>query len=366
MSFKYICIVFVILLAYFISILVAALDLTKTVVLHDHTKCQRIPLKLQTEDLAAFGNFLIGATVDGIPMFFKNLSVSKMIPGGLISINSETKEVSSIEIHNFSKEYQMNGHGINLYNNKTLYVLSHSYSKGGEIIFAFDLAEKDGKVEATYIKSIKLGNEHGIYNSIFFVNQDTFFITQFSPFQDQVDGRDMSFFTELYRTYLSGFTTSSGIKLCKVNGDSANCELKAKGYMPNGIAVLGKELFVADSINKVVDIFEIKEDYEIVKKITVLISHSVDNLHFHNNDAYIAGVGRTFDLMLFSDACKNDKPLPFVQGGVTKISKVGETWIAKEIIMQDKLSFVTGSVVIGNQLAMSSIYDKAVLLCPLD
>ena len=366
MYFKYMCIAFVILLAYFIPIFITALELAKTVVLHDHTKCERILLDLQTEDLAVFGNFLIGATVDGIPMFFKNLSVSKMIPGGLISINSETKEVSSIEIHNFPKEYQMNGHGMHLYNSKTLYVLSHSYSKGGEIIFAFDLAEKDGKVEATYIKSIKLGNEHGIYNSIFFVNQDTFFITQWLPFPDQADGRDLSFFTELYRLYLAVFTTSNGIKLCKVNGDSADCESKAKGYMPNGIDVLGRELFVADSTNKVVDIFEIKEDYELVKKFTVPISHSIDNLHVHNNDAYVAGVGRILDYILLTNACKNDKPLPFVQGGVTKISKVGETWIAKEIIMQDKLSFATSSVVIRGQLAISSIIDKAVLLCPLD
>ena len=178
MAYKYFCIIFVILLGYFISVVITALDIRKITVLHNHTKCQRIPLDLHTEDLAVFGNFLIGATVDGIPMFFKDLSVSKMIPGGLISINSETKEVSSIEIDNFPKEYQMNSHGINLYNNKTLHVLSHSYSKGGEIIFAFNLTEKDGKVEATYIKSIKLGSEHGIYNSIFFINNDIFFITQ--------------------------------------------------------------------------------------------------------------------------------------------------------------------------------------------
>ena len=192
MVFKYFCIVLVVLLAYLISTLATGLDLLKTTVLHDHTKCKRVPIDLPTDDLAVFGDFLIGATVDGIPVFFKHLSISKATPGGLISINSITKEVSSLKIKDFPEEYQLNAHGLTLYNKNTLYVLSHSYSNGGEIIFAFNLELNKGKVEATYLKSIKLGNEHGIYNSIYFMNENTFFITQWVPFPDDIEGRDLS------------------------------------------------------------------------------------------------------------------------------------------------------------------------------
>ena len=366
MVVKYICIALVVLLAYFISILVTTLDIGKTTVYHNHSNCQRVSIDLPTEDLAVFGDYLIGATADGINMGFKHLSASKILPGGLVSIHSKTKEASSIKIHNFPNEYQMNSHGIDLYKNKILFVLSHSYGKGGEIIFAFELAEVNGKVEATYLKAIKLGNDYGIYNGIFFIDENTFFITQWLPFPEKLEGRDLSLLTDLYRTYLVGFTKSNSIKLCKVDGDSANCESKAKGYMPNGIAVHGKELFVADSTNKVVDIFEIKENYELVKKVTIPVSHSVDNLHFYDNVAYIGGVSRGVDFLTFVDASNNNKPLPFVPGGASKIYKVGETWTAKEIIMQDKLSLATAAVVIGNQLAISSIIDNAVLICPLE
>ena len=59
------------------------------------------------------------------------------------------------------------------------------------------------------------------YNTIFFINQDIFFIAQWMPFPDTIDGRNISFLTDLYRSLLGGFTMNNDIKLCKINGDSA-------------------------------------------------------------------------------------------------------------------------------------------------
>ena len=64
------------------------------------------------------------------------------------------------------------------------------------------------------------------------------------PFPDTEQGRDVSLLTSLYRVFLYGFTHTNGIKLCTISDNKANCEFKARGYMPNGITRKDNKLFV--------------------------------------------------------------------------------------------------------------------------
>ena len=260
----------------------------------------------------------------------------------------------------------MNFHGMHLYNNNTLYVLSHSYAQGGELIFVFNLIDNNGIIEAEFLNTIKLGNQYAIYNSILFMDDKHFYITQSMPFPDLEEGRDQSFLIDIYRTYLYGFTTTNELKFCTINNDIASCQTSAKGYMPNGLARNEQELFLADTVKKTVEIFEILPNFQIALRESVNVGHSVDNLHFHNGIIYVTGISKGIDYLMFTEAAKNNKTKPFVHGGVSIIYKEDRYWKTKEIIMQDMLSIPTSSAVIGNEIFISSFVDEALIFCPLD
>ena len=297
-------------------------------------------------------------------MYYKHQSASSANPGSLILINPRTKSVTSIPVLNFPNKYKMNAHGISLYLNQTLYVLSHSYRYGGEILFLFDIEEYDQQIHATYVKAIKISDEHGIYNGISVFNRDYFYITQWMPFPDTPEGRDVSLLTTLYRFFLFAFTRTNGVKLCKVNGEEATCEFKDRGYMPNGIQNNGKNLFVADSVTKTVNIYEIKENLDIEIIATVQISHALDNLEYDNGRIYATGICKLIDYMKFSHTVKKNLPYHFVPGGSSRVELVDGKWVAEEIIMQNILNFPSTTVVVGENMVISSVIENSLMFCP--
>ena len=173
---KVFCIVLSVFVAYCMLVLNNMLDITKELQLHGHESCEKVKIIETTEDLAVFEGIIIGATGEYPSLFFKHLSALQAKPGSLIAINPITKESYKIKINNFPSNFEIHGHGIKVENN-TLYVLSHSYKQGGEIIFIFELELKE-KVEASFVKIIKFDGDFGLYNSIAFVNKDSFYITQ--------------------------------------------------------------------------------------------------------------------------------------------------------------------------------------------
>ena len=178
MILKIICIAVGVLIGYLALMLIDFMDLTKALKVHHNTACTRIDMKETSEDLIVYSDHIIGVTGDSLSMFYRHLSASKAYPGKLIGANPETKEVYEIEVSNFPSEFQINAQGITLFNTNLLYVLSHSYNKGGEIIFIFLLTKKNEKIEAFYQSSIKLGNDHGLYNSLAIIDTQHFFVSQ--------------------------------------------------------------------------------------------------------------------------------------------------------------------------------------------
>lgn len=364
-SIIYAGILLIIPLGVFLNSVAKSIDYWKIPLMHNSSSCERVNIEMPTEDLIEFGKFLIGATSDSISMYYKHQSAGQAPPGYLISIDPSTKEVVRIPTHNFPSQYQMNAHGITLFNNKTLYVLSHSYDKGGEIVFLFNLEIKNGHVEATFFKPIKISEEHGIYNGIAIVSNQYFYITQWMPFADSEQGRDMSMPTSLYRTGLSLYTKTNSVKLCMVLVDTAICSPKAYGHMPNGIVLHDKLLFVADSLEKIVLIYHIDENLELTKIASVPISHALDNLHYKNGIVYVTGIASLMDYLKYSATIREGKTPHFVPGGFSKVYKEGVTWKSKEVLMQDKLSLPSSSVVLEKKVVISSVIDSALLFCPL-
>ena len=188
------------------------------------------------------------------------------------------------------------------------------------------------------------------------------------PFPDTVEGRDNSFFTSLYRTYLYAFTKTNTVKLCKVNYGVAFCETKANGYVPNGILTKENKLFVADSLGKTVDVYQITEKLDLSLIEKVKIGHLTDNVHYFNGSVYVTGVNKALDYINFCEAAKDNSNsnLPFVSGGVSKVYLHNGKWVAKEIMMQDLISLPSSSVIIGTKMIITSIIDPALLFCELN
>ena len=360
------CVVIVVLIGYLASITINLLDLTKKTALHNTKNCSKTPIDMPSEDLVTFGKYIIGATGDGPNLYYRHLSASKAAPGYLIVINPETKEVSKLKTNGFPSHFQMNAHGITLFNQKTLYVLSHSYKKGGEIVFLFDLKESSEGIEADYVKSIKIDDDYCNYNGIAVVDENHFYITQWIPFPDTEEGRDLSFFINLKRVLLFSFTKTSGVKLCVVEGDKSKCEMKTRGYIPNGIVAHGNMLFYADSIGKSVEVLEIQTNYDLKHIQSVPISHVVDNLRYENGSVYVTGVSLMIDYIKFTETAKNNEPWHFVPDGVSKLDKIGNKWESKEIAMQDIISLPSSTIILGKQIVFSSIIDNTILFCELE
>ncbi|OMJ73727.1 hypothetical protein SteCoe_27518 [Stentor coeruleus] len=349
----------------FIGSFIRSFDVLKDYNFFNDKECQRVEIKMPSEDLAVFGKYIIGSTADGISMYYKHLSAEKAPAGYLISIDTTTQKVEKIVVENFPSKYNMNAHGITIFNKNQLYVLSHSYNKGGEIVFVFELEEQDARVQATFVKAIKISDEYGAYNSIALYDENNFYLTQWIPFPDTVYGRDMSFFTNMKRSLLFSYTKTNSVKHCTVKEDLVTCVEKAHGYVPNGILINGKTLFFADSLAKTVEVFNIEENFDLSQITTVPISHCVDNLSYKDGVVYVTGISKIFDYIKYGEAVSHGQEPIFVPGGFSKIYKEGNEWVSKEMLMQDKISLPSATVVHDKNIVISSIIDPAILFCPL-
>lgn len=349
----------------FIGSFIRSFDVLKGYNPHNHLECQRVEIEMPTEDLAVFGKYIIGGTGDSISMFYKHLSAEKAPSGYLLSIDTTTQKVEKIVIENFPIKYQMNAHGLTIFNQNQLYVLSHSYSKGGEIVFVFGLEEKDARVQATFIKAIKISDEYGAYNSIALYDENNFYLTQWIPFPDTVQGRDMSFFTNMKRSLLFSYTKTNSVKHCTVKEDLVSCVEKAHGYVPNGVLINGNKLFFADSLAKTVEIFNIEKNFDLSQIASVPISHCVDNLSYRNGVVYVTGISKIFDYIKYGEAVSHGQEPIFVPGGFSKIYTEGNQWVSKEVLMQDIISLPSATVVHDSKIVISSIIDPALVFCPL-
>jgi hypothetical protein len=206
-------------------------------------------------------------------------SAANAKPGYLISIEKTSKEVKKIRKLNFPSEYQMNAHGIKIFDERVLYVISHSYSKGGERIFVFDLELINGEVQALYKKSYYFEGDHGKYNSIALVDESHFYLTQWIPFPDDPEGRDNSAKTDLNRIFKTIYLKVNPIKFCSVlRDDQVECKEVGYGNMPNGILYENQKLFISDTIDKTISIFQVLPNFQLKLEGKVNVDHSVDNL----------------------------------------------------------------------------------------
>ena len=357
--------IFALITSYLVYSLLKQLDVFKNRKLHHDERCKLVPIDMPSEDLVIFNEYIIGASADYINLFHKHLAVDQAKPGHLFTYHPKTSTFAQLKIENFPSEFPFNPHGIHLFEDSTLYIISHGFSKGGDCVFVIDLSKIDNKIQAKYKNRIYLGEEHGVYNALTVLSNQYFFITQWIPVPFTDKGRDTGILNELYVTFYTLLFEANSVKLCLVLVDQAICSPRAFSYMPNGVVKVNKQLFVADTISKSVNIYAITESFELKFIESIQFSHPVDNIHLNNNVLYVTGIQRTFDFISFSEEAKSGKPETKVSSGVSKMWRKGNKWVVEELVMQDKLSLATASVLFNNTLVLSSLVDSSLLMCPL-
>jgi hypothetical protein len=362
MRISFIFMIIAIPIAYFTYTFLLHLDVNKSHYFHDHESCERVPLEMPAEDLIVCGDYLIGVASDSISMYYKPKSAAAASPGFLFSVHGKTREFRRIKISDFPDDIPLNAHGISLFGNQTLYVISHAYAKGGELVLVFDLSFTD-QIHARFIRKIHISDEHGVHNALTVISPDSFYISHALPFPVTPEGFDLSIFNMIKMTLVFTYTHTCGVKYCEVVNNIANCTFKAYGYMPNGVLYKDDKLFVADSVNKTIDIFSVNSDYDLRKEESLAISHDVDNLHYDEGRIYVAGVNRLIDYAHYTEAVKQGTEPNFVPGGVSRIELFNGQWKVTEVLMQDLLSLPTTACIIHGKMVLTSLVDPALLFC---
>ena len=95
-----------ILFAFYLYTLDKILDFRKEHKLHNYHSCEKIPIEMPTEDLAIFGEYIIGASSDCSIIFGKHLAADSISPGFLFSYHPKTKKVSKILMKRFPETLQ--------------------------------------------------------------------------------------------------------------------------------------------------------------------------------------------------------------------------------------------------------------------
>ncbi|OMJ72699.1 hypothetical protein SteCoe_28798 [Stentor coeruleus] len=363
MNCKWIIAFFFLGFAWFVFQIIQLFDLAKELKIHSIEKCQKISIENPTEDLITYKNLVIGVASDIPTLFFKHHTASLATPGFLFAFDPAKNFYYRIKTHNFNTEYAFNPNGITIFNDK-LYVLSHSFAKGGERIFVFALTMTT-EIEADFVKSIEIDQNHGFYNSLTFVDEEHFFITQWSPFADMPEGRDFSFNSEIKRIWAI-FSPCGTVKKCKVDGEKANCLEIMKGYVPNGIEIIGNNVFIADSVDKKVKVYEMNENLDLEFKDEVKLHYSPDNLRAYNGEIYTTGIFKSFDFISITEAFKSNSPLPLVPGTAGRIFFNGTKWVTQDLLTEDILSFPTGCTVANNIFILTGIVESNLLVCSLE
>ncbi|CAG9329301.1 unnamed protein product [Blepharisma stoltei] len=357
----------VILISWAAYFLIDFFDIIVTVKLHDHEKCKMHAIPLAAEDFELYGNLVISAIGDIKTYYYKHLSASNSTRGSLFYFDPASKTWGSIPMSKFPSDIPFNPHGIFLLDNSTLYVLNHAYGNYGERIEIFGLLEtKKERIKARYIRSIVFPQDWlGKLNDIAVLKDGHFYVSEWMPFPDELEGRDHSLWTTLKRDYYLIMTKSTNLYYCKESkGGHPECTIQDTEGNFNGMHLSNNQLFVDEAVQKIVKIYDIKEDFSLTYNATVKFQHHVDNIDKQNDGSFlVTGFSKIIEYMKISWDYKHGDIRSSIAGGVSRMANNNGSWIVEDIITQDKI-FASSAVIINGTLIIGSPTDNFLLLCP--
>ena len=182
----------------------------------------------------------------------------------MIAYDLKTNNLYEIKINNFPKNVPFHPHGIDLFQDKYLFVINHSFSptNSQERVELLSINISDDKgITLDYIKSFLLPQNHfGTSNAIAVISLSNFYITTSAPFHMPINSKENTFISRAKYKYGPEISVVFNLKLCGTYlYDEGKLTLikEAKGIMNNGITYDEdkKLIYMAQTIDKKLLIF---------------------------------------------------------------------------------------------------------------
>ncbi|CAG9322533.1 unnamed protein product [Blepharisma stoltei] len=332
----------------------------------NYEECEVIQTNGSLEDITFYGNIAIGGEDDRVPLFTESFAASKRKEGRLLAIDIGSKSTYEIPIHNFPKEIGFHPHGLFLFKNETLYILNHAFNRGGERVEVIKLQENEGKIEATYLRSIVFDDEFiAQFNDLAVIDEDEFYITQSIPYNESPEGLDLSGWHQAKMFLTMQFTKSCNLYYCKNVNGKADCKSQDKSNLYNGINILGSTLYVTESVLKQIITYNITEDRSLkfIESFNVLFHPDNIEVSDEPNILYVAGFSKISELADFMEKLKTVK-YPELSSGVYKLNHTIGDVSKKNMIMQKKMP-ISVAAAKNNTFIIGSFTHDMVMICPI-
>jgi len=267
-----------------------------------------------------------------------------------------------VTLKDFPETVAFHPHGLYI-QGEELYVVNHAFKKDGGRIEVFRIEGADSLVTLTYKRSMLLpGYLQGIASDLVFLSPTDFIIT---AFQEQLPAKEDSQVVAYLKAFL-GLKQTSAYR-CTATSGKVTCSVATKGALFNGITKRKDELFIADSLGKSIGRYRVTPD-----SLELVASYSLDyvpiNIEYdpENDLIYISALSRAYDFLTYIDQVRTGKATDSdaIVSGCTELNP--NTGFIRPIVMQKRQSAISSCARKGMFIAMGSLFDPHVLICPLE
>ncbi len=332
-------------------------------------KCKVLRTPFGPEDLQVVGRYVISAFGDRVHSVTNPemlmVPKSKSNHSGILVVNAEAKNFLVLDMEGYPIEKTFQPCGLNVYKQRLLYVINHDYVKRRDFVEVFNINEPNGDIGVKYLKTISFQDHYFTQlDDLLVIDENSFYITTWLP-QPSFPKPDA--FTELKNNVKAMFSKNTDLLYCTVSKDLvATCKSQDKGHMMNGIDTDGKQVFVADTLANVVNMYNIKPDRSLVKVGSLRLEGGGDNIVYdpHSGTFYVALL-RTKNYLLEGSKLRNGE-VARLPGGITELYQEGGVWKPRVIMMQDQISGLSTVVRKSGNFVLGSWIDNKILICPPD
>ena len=288
--------------------------------------------------------------------------------GSIVIFNKTNEKVYSVEIENFPKNVEISPDGLDYYNGK-IYVISHAYLEGERVeVIKVSL----NPLKLIYEKSFKFGDEYfGTFNSITIINDEIFYITQYSILSLPLN-KDISMFRQFLYKYIGIIKRILKLKLCHLYKYNMKKNILEKIDNSNGIENNGvaydrenKLLFMAQTLENNIKVYQLDEKGDVIKfEKDIPTGYALDNLYFDNKSKllFAAIMGISKNNYQYLDPSKGIKKEE-VYGGLLVYDFKKDNKPVYTFLQNDFMLEISHGMIIGDNIYLSSFYDNGILKC---
>lgn len=354
------CLVVVVsLLAYRV---ISMLDAFKTYELKNQTLCERHSLPFPAEDFVEFDRVLIGGVSDKVSLYIdKTKGPAVTSDGWLIAVDPDTYNYRNLTIINWPQDIAFHPLGLSIYNTSTLLVVNLAYNRGGQRLEVLSLRmEGSGDVVVAYEKSILFNEQfQGIVNSVAKISPSEIYVTTWHPFPDEATGRAHDIWSSVTRMFYWTFFKATYLWKCSDDNGNAVCTKAWSGRVLNGLAYQNNQLYVADTGDKQVLVFKVKQNRSIDLRDTIPLNFGPDNLAIgHDGHLYVSGCTKALESVKRLTGGTEQ-----VASTVARLDKQAKGWGVTELYIQTVISGASVAVPLGSSFVLGSWHDPAYGVC---